>query len=116
MEHLRGDDLTMSAIARAKLLADLEALPEEDKEKLKLIVKKYDGLLFGRHGATKFQSRSLAMRETFGPKLGLLEKNFNEKRERGQARQELKGEPPKKKSVVVEENPVFPEREPSANS
>ena len=54
LEQLRCENLKISAIAKAKVLADLEGLPEGDKEKLRLLLQ-YDGLLFGRHGANKYQ-------------------------------------------------------------
>lgn len=59
------------------------------------------------------------MREDIGPKLALVEKNFNEKREKTRARDLLDGKPIDRNassSPAKGKQALFPGREPSLNS
>ena len=54
--HLESENLTMSAIAKAKILAHYESLPDDDKEKLNQILK-FEGIQYNKYGASKFHER-----------------------------------------------------------
>lgn len=80
----------MSAIAKAKILKDLEELPDGAQEKLRQIMK-YEGILFQKFGATKFQERLAVLDEELKPdKLADVENNFDEREEKMLARKFLK--------------------------